>query len=91
MHGDDLGPIRDKLATFLIGWMGGPRMYGERYGRVPVPVAHLPFDIGPEDRDAWLACMSDALADAPVSDEMRERLMDSFSQMARMCQTRGPR
>src|SRR5699024_6244545 len=29
MHAEDLALIRDKLATFLMGWLGGPRRYGE--------------------------------------------------------------
>ena len=61
MHKGDLSEITDKLATFLIGWLGGPQRYQERFGRVIIPLAHRPFPIGPAERDAWLLCMHRAL------------------------------
>lgn len=87
MHADDLGPIEDKLATFLIGWMGGPQRYNERFGRVVIPVAHRRFDIGTPERDAWLACMAAALDTTTLPPAMVERLMSSFATMADMCRT----
>ena len=33
MHPASLDESRDKLATFLVGWMGGPRRYRERFER----------------------------------------------------------
>ena len=88
MHKSDLGVMSDKLATFLIGWMGGPQRYNERFGRVVIPAAHQRFDIGMAERDAWLACMQVALDESALDAPMVERLMGSFSQMAEMCRTR---
>jgi hemoglobin len=88
MHKDDLAVMSDKLATFLIGWMGGPQRYNERFGRVVIPAAHQRFDIGPAERDAWLACMQDAVDESALSPDMRARVMDSFGKMAEMCRTR---
>ena len=48
---------RDKLARFLIGWMGGPRRYHERYGRISIPQVHGHLTVTAAHRDAWLACM----------------------------------
>ncbi len=88
MHAEDLAPMRDRLTVFLVGWLGGPRRYAERFGRVVIPVAHRPFDIGPEERDAWLLCMEKALEDSPLDPDMRARLMVPLRQMADMCRTR---
>jgi hemoglobin len=88
MHKDDLAVMSDKLATFLVGWMGGPQRYTERFGRVVIPAAHQQFDIGPAERDAWLACMQDAIDESPLTPDMRTRVMDSFGKMADMCRTR---
>ena len=88
MHKADLAVMSDKLATFLIGWMGGPQRYNERFGRVVIPAAHQRFDIGPAERDAWLACMQDAVDESALSPDMRARVMDSFGKMAAMCRTR---
>ena len=32
MHPQSLEQARDKLACFLSGWLGGPRLYQEKYG-----------------------------------------------------------
>lgn len=88
MHKDDLTVISDKLATYLVGWMGGPQRYNERFGRIIMPVAHQPFDIGPAERDAWVACMQDALDESALSDDLRPRVMEMFGKMAEMCRNR---
>jgi hemoglobin len=87
LHADDLAPMIDKLGVFLIGWMGGPENYRERFGRVIIPAAHEAFDIGPDERDQWLLCMRTALAETDADDELCELLMDAFARMAEMCRT----
>ena len=62
MHPRNLEISRDKLARFLAGWLGGPKLYREKYGPIRIPVAHRHLPIGPEERDAWLACMEKAVA-----------------------------
>jgi hemoglobin len=74
MHGDDLGPIRDKLFDFLSGWLGGPPLYFQRTGSVCLGHAHAPFEIGEAERDAWLMCMRRALEDEGVAADVREML-----------------
>ena len=88
MHKGDLSEMVDKLATFLIGWMGGPQRYQERFGRVIIPLAHRPFPIGPAERDQWLMCMNGALEKTSLDASMKARLMDSFGRMAEMCRTK---
>ena len=87
MHADDLAPMVDKLSVFLIGWMGGPQHYTERFGRVIIPAAHQRFSIGPDERDQWLVCMRRALEDARADEDLVELLMDAFYGMADMCRT----
>ena len=62
MHPADLAVSRDKLARFLCGWLGGPKRYREKYGPISIPNdhAHLPIDAA--ERDAWLLCMEQAIA-----------------------------
>ena len=88
MHKGDLSLITDKLGTFLIGWLGGPQRYQERFGRVIIPLAHKPFPIGPAERDQWLLCMHGALEKTSLDASMKARLMDSFGRMAEMCRTK---
>lgn len=88
MHPDDLGEARDKLTTFLIGWMGGPSRYRERFGPISIPGAHRHLDIGPEERDAWLLCMATALDEQGVDTELKAYLLAQLRHPAEMCRRR---
>ena len=81
-HGRDLSESRDKLFWFLCGWLGGPEYYTERFGHPRLRARHLPFKIGITERDQWLACMNQAMADTQVPPELRTRLQSSFAQTA---------
>jgi hemoglobin len=74
MHAHDLSPMKEKLADYLIGWMGGPPLYAEKYGGVCMTEPHQPYQIGPQERDQWLLCMHRALAEVDASDEGIEML-----------------
>lgn len=60
-HPQDLGESRDKLTLFLCGWMGGPRVFVERYGPIRIPDAHKHLSVTAVERDLWLDCMGRAL------------------------------
>lgn len=77
MHAPDLGPMRETLFKFLSGWLGGPRLYQNC-----VMGAHGRFSIGETERDQWLACMTRALEETGVSDQIRELLQKPFFAMA---------
>lgn len=62
MHPRNLVVSRDKLTLFLCGWLGGPKLFREKYGIIRIPVAHKHLPIGPEERDAWMMCMKKAVA-----------------------------
>ena len=74
MHAQDLAPMKEKLAEYLIGWMGGPPLYANKYGSVCMTEPHQPYHIGPEERDQWLLCMHRALAQTGASEELVEML-----------------
>ena len=74
MHAEDLTPMKEKLAEYLIGWMGGPPLYAQKYGGVCMTTPHEPYHIGPEERDQWLLCMNRALEETGASDELVEML-----------------
>ncbi|MEH6586437.1 MAG: group II truncated hemoglobin [Halioglobus sp.] len=74
MHASDLDPMKEKLAQYLTGWMGGPPLYADKYGTVCMTEPHEPYHIGPEERDQWLLCMDKALERMEASDELVEML-----------------
>ena len=74
MHAADLAPMKEKLAEYLTGWMGGPPRYADKYGTVCMTDPHEPYHIGPEERDQWLLCMDKALEQTGASEELVEML-----------------
>lgn len=87
MHAKKLDPMRDRLAVFLTGWMGGPSLYTERFGPTNVPSAHAPFDIGEAERDAWIACMQQAVDESDLPPDWAGQVMAKMRGMAEMCRT----
>jgi len=84
MHKADLGKMRERLSLFLSGWLGGPPDYFERLGPVCMRSAHDPFPIDEAARDAWVACMTDALVEADLAEPTRAALVGAFTRMAEM-------
>lgn len=79
MHDDDLTVSKDKLVHFLSGWLGGPRIYAQKYGQITIPGAHRHLDVREPERDAWLLCMEKALADQPYDPSFKTYLLTQLS------------
>lgn len=79
LHPQDLASSREKLYLFLSGWMGGPQLYVEKFGHPMLRARHLPFAIGIAERDAWLACMLQAMEDSGLEGALRAALLKAFS------------
>jgi len=78
MHKDDLTVSRDKLVCFLSGWTGGPRIYGDKYGSINIPMAHQHLTIDENDRNAWLLCMKAALDRCGYPEELKDYLLEQL-------------
>ncbi len=78
LHKADLETIKDKLSLFLMGWLGGPKYFGEKYGSISIPMFHQYLDIKEAERDAWLLCMQEALKDQDYAEEFKEYLIDQL-------------
>ncbi|MBL4608260.1 MAG: group II truncated hemoglobin [Pseudomonadales bacterium] len=74
MHPGDLEESRKKLSYFLSGWLGGPRLYSQNFGKIILPEAHKHLPIGESERDAWMLCMEKAIAKQPYTDEFKKYL-----------------
>ena len=88
MHPQDLTESRDKLARFLCGWLGGPRLYREKYGPISIPRAHAHLNIGTKQRDAWLSCMQKALEKQPYAANFKTYLIEQLYRPAERSRTR---
>lgn len=85
MHPDDLTESADKLARFLSGWLGGPKLYREKYGSISIPRAHQHLTISPKEMDAWLLCMQKALEDKDYPQDFKDYLLKQLAVPASRC------
>ncbi len=88
MHGRDLGPMKERLADYLIGWMGGPQLYAEKYGSVCMTSPHKPYAIGPAERNQWLLCMDRALEQIGADEALKQMLKEPLFAIADMVRNR---
>jgi hemoglobin len=89
LHPRTLEGSREKLFLFLSGWLGGPQLYVERHGHPRLRARHLPFSIGTAERDQWLACMADAVADAGIAPDLAAPLGRAFADTADFLRNRA--
>ncbi|HUE92744.1 group II truncated hemoglobin [Pseudomonas sp.] len=75
LHGDSLELAADKLACFLSGWLGGPKLFQEKYGSIALPAFHAQWPIDETLSSAWLDCMAAAIARQPYAPEFAEYLL----------------
>lgn len=79
MHPEDLVVSRRKLTTFLSGWLGGPKLYGQEFGPISIPGAHAHLAIDEDERDAWMACMREAVAEQPWDPAFRVYFLSAIA------------
>ncbi len=74
-------PIRNQ-AEFLMQYFGGPETYSARKGHPRLRMRHAPFAIGLAERNAWVAAMDGALADAEIPQPDRSVMTKYFGTTA---------
>lgn len=79
MHTADNSLSKEKLVYFLSGWLGGPRIYQEKYGSISIPGSHQHLDIGRNEKDAWLRCMRLAIAEQNYTQDFSDYLLKQLS------------
>ena len=82
MHPADLTHSKEHLFMFLSGWLGGPPLYAERRGPPRLRRDHMAFTIDASARDAWMACMRQALAEVVEDAALRAQLDAAFFKTA---------
>lgn len=73
---------RRKLANYVIERTGGPGLYTPERGHPKIRARHLPFEIGPDEVDQWLAFMAQALDANEVSGDVRSFLDERLTVLA---------
>lgn len=64
---EGLEQSRQHLELFLAQFWGGPQEYNEQRGHPRLRLRHSRFAIGPEERDAWVTHMTEAVKAAGLS------------------------
>jgi len=73
---------RHRLTVFLAQYWGGPTTYNGGRGHPRLRMRHMPFHVGPVQRDRWLAHMGAAVAECAPTSEIADRLMAYFTSTA---------
>ena len=82
--GLEMSVTREKLRTFLSGWLGGPQLYLEKFGHPRLRMRHFPFKISQTEAMQWLYCMKLALEKSTIDPVTQEKLMAAFENVALM-------
>ena len=79
---DDLHGAAQRLQMFLEQYWGGPTTYSEERGHPRLRKRHAAYSITSVERDAWLACMGDALAGVKISEDLKNELWEYLEMAA---------
>jgi hemoglobin len=82
LYPEDLADARRHLCLFLAQYFGGPRTYDDERGHPRLRARHLPFAIGPAERDAWLTHMLGALRQGHLSPLDESQMVTYFEAAA---------
>ena len=82
LYPEDLEPGKAHLASFLVQYWGGPRLYSRRRGPPRLRLRHMPFPIGQKERDAWVTNMLSALDSMEISVHEAMLMEDHFKSTA---------
>lgn len=78
----DLTKARQHLTWFLAQYWGGPMIFNENRGDPKLRMRHMPFRIGPLERDRWLVHMLTAVNELSQDDLIRTELTNYFVKAA---------
>lgn len=74
----DLPGAKHRLTLFLAQYWGGPTTYMEERGHPKLRMRHMPFRVGPLERDRWLVHMVAAVETVTDDPDVRRELTDYF-------------
>ena len=78
----DLTGARHRLTLFLIQYWGGPATYNDERGHPKLRMRHMPFRVGPLERDRWMQHMTHAVEQSTDDADVRDALLGYFGPAA---------
>ncbi|MEX1200123.1 MAG: group II truncated hemoglobin [Methylophaga sp.] len=82
LRGHGMAHARMEQLNFFSGLFGGPKLYAEKWGHSNVRQIHEHVTIGDVESQAWLNCMDMALEKLAYPASLKQKLMQSFTDMA---------
>lgn len=83
---EELDGAKRRLAMFLVQFWGGSQAYSEERGHPRLRMRHMPFSIGPAERDAWfrhmMAALNSLVDERDVLPEAEKAMRDYFQMSA---------
>ncbi|MDY0406169.1 globin [Virgibacillus sp. 179-BFC.A HS] len=79
---EDLTETAKKQRYFLTQFFGGPKLYNAYRGQPMLRRRHLPFEITPTRKDAWLSCLAGALEEADIAEPYRSAIFEKLTMTA---------
>ena len=74
----DLEGAKRLFTLFLGQYCGGPQTYMEERGHPKLRLRHMPFHVGPLERDRWLVHMAAAIELTTTYESIRQELLTYF-------------
>lgn len=74
----DLTGARHRLTLFLVQYWGGPTTYMDERGHPRLRMRHMPFHVGPVERDRWLHHMVNAVERSTDDPDVQRTLLQYF-------------
>ncbi len=75
-------PMREKVALYLIGWMGGPQDYVAQNGHPRLRMRHFHVQVDKAMSEAWMRSMKSAFEKHQVTGEVRAFLEEKLTALA---------
>jgi hemoglobin len=88
LYPSELEPSRRHLSLFLAQYWGGPPDYDEQRGQPQLRLRHVPFAIGPIERDRWLHHMRAAIGALDPPADVAAALHEYFDAAAEAMRNR---
>ena len=74
----DLEGAKRRFTLFLGQYWGGPQTYMEERGHPKLRLRHMPFHVGPLERDRWLVHMAAAIELTTTDESIQQELLAYF-------------
>ena len=83
LHPKDLTRSRKRLEHYLCEWFGGPKLFGEHYVNAEwIKLRHKHLNIGMEERNQWMHCMTTAMRELDIDSALQEELTNKFFELS---------